>query len=94
MQLTKNIITRWTALLVDSDYVHFIEGNNNKRKEVYEKFKKLKPKQQVITYHEGQYVAATISSINHSDMVTDPIVMVTNGEYSWRVDGDRYAVPV
>lgn len=96
MKLTKNIISRETALLIDPEYVAFIEGNHDKWGVVNAKFEKLKRRQPVITYHDGQYVAATITSINYNDFraIDGPVVRLTNGEYSWRVDGDRYAVPV
>ena len=96
MKLTKNVISRETALLIDPEYVAFVEGDFDKFESVYQKFQQLKRRQQVITFHEGQYIAATITSINHNDFraVDGPIVRLTNGEYSWRVDGSKYAAPV
>ena len=39
------------------------------------------------------FLRVRISSVNANDYraVDGPVVRVTNGEYSWRVDGDKYA---
>lgn len=96
MKLTKNAISRTTALLISPAYVAFIEGNHDKWEAVNADFEKLKRNQHVITFHDGQYYACTITSIKHDDMraVDGPVVRLTNGEFSWRVDGDRYCAPV
>jgi len=96
VQLTKNLISRETALLIDPIYVAYVEGDFSKFEAVMSRFEQLKVRQQVITYHNGKYVACTISSINHNDIraVDGPVVRLTNGEYSWRVDGNGYAAPV
>lgn len=96
MKLTKNLITREQALAISADYVAYVEGDFDKWDAVNTAFEKLKRNQSVITYVDGQFVRAKVTSINHNDFraVDGPIVRVSNGEYSWRVDGDRYAFPL
>lgn len=98
MVLTKGIITREEALRISPDYVAFVEGDFDKFDEVYANFSKAQKGSPAITAHGryGEvpvYVRVNVSSINHDDprAVDGPIVRVSNGEYSWRVDGDRYA---
>lgn len=95
MKLTQGLITREQAVAISPDYVAFVEGDFDKFDAVNTAFEGLKRNQAVITYVDGQFVRAKVSSINHNDFraIDGPIVRVGNGEYSWRVDGDRYAFP-
>lgn len=65
-------------------------------KSVMSQFENLKRNQSVLVYNDGRYVICKVSSINHDDFraIDGPIVRVGNGEYTWRVDGDRYAYPI
>ena len=95
MKLTKGVISRAQAMKVSPDYVAFAEGDFDKFEAVSKQFSALKRGQKVITYVDGKYVTAKVSSINHSDFraIDGPVVRVSNGEYSWRVDGNGYACP-
>jgi hypothetical protein len=96
MKLTKGIITRDEALAISTDYVRFAEEHDFDAFDVVEEeFYKLKRGQTIITYLDGQFVKAKVSSINSNDFraIDGPIVRVSNGEYSWRVDGSGYAFP-
>ena len=94
--LTKNIISRDEALALVADYVAFVEGDFDKFDVVDAAFSQLRRGQQVISYFDGHFVKAKVTSVNHNDLraIDGPVVRVSNGEYSWRVDGDRYAFPV
>ena len=99
MELTKGVISREEALKLAPAYVDFIEDKsfNIKHDEIIiDPFSKLKKGQRVITYSDGQYVLCKVSSLNYDDWkaIDGPIVRVSNGEYSWRVDGNRYAYSV
>ena len=95
MKLTKNIISRKEAKKLAPDYVGFVDEFKN-ISEILEVFGKLKKGQTVLVYNDGRYVICKVSSINHDDFraIDGPIVRVGNGEYTWRVDGDRYAYPI
>jgi hypothetical protein len=77
------------------DYVAYVEGNYDKLfNSVMPKFEKLRVAQKVVTYSDGVYVIAKVASIREWHPEADgPMVRVSNGEYSWRVDGNRYAYP-
>lgn len=95
--ITKNIVERDDALTLSSDYVAAVEGNYDILfDKVLPEFEKLRKGQQVLTYIDGVFVKAKVSSINHNSplAIDGPIVRVSNGEYSWRVDGDKYAIPI
>lgn len=96
MKLTKNIITEEKAKTVSPEYVAFIKGDWKAFDVVLEAFEKLKRGQKVLTHSNGQFVEAKVTSINHNDYraIDGPIVRVGNEEYTWRVDGDNYAVPL
>ena len=96
MKLTKGLISRDEALKVSQDYVAFVEGNFDAFDKVDAAFTGLKQKQAVITYVDGQFVRANVTSINSNtyQAIDGPVVRVSNGEYSWRVDGSGYAFPV
>jgi hypothetical protein len=97
MKLTKGIISRDEAFALSPDYVKYIEGDwDSLFKKVLPLFEKLRQRQVVITFVEGVYVKCKVSSINYNtyQAVDGPVVRVGNGEYTWRVDGDRYAYPI
>jgi len=96
MRITKNIISREEAEAISSDYVSFVEGDFDAYDKVNEEFEKLKRGQTVITYDEGKFIKAKVSSIDQYSIraIDGPVVRVSNGEYSWRVDGNKYAYPI
>lgn len=97
MKLTKGVISREEALKISPDYVAWAEGNFDKYEIIWPIFEKLKVGQKVLTYERQtkQFVLAKVSSMRMPNWEADgPIVRVSNGEYSWRVDGDKYATKV
>jgi len=95
MNLTQGIISRDEARAISEDYVDFVEGDFDKWESIIGPFNGLRRGQAVVSYIDGKFVLAKVSSINHNDFraIDGPIVRVSNGEYSWRVDGDHYAYP-
>lgn len=95
MKLTKGIISRDEAIQISAEYVRFVEGNFDEFNAIIKAFEQLKRGQPVITYYDGQFIKAKVSSIRSDAIraVDDRLVRVSNGEYSWRVDGDKYAFP-
>lgn len=98
MTITQNIITREEALAVSRDYVAYAEGNYDLWSKVNAQFQAAKRGQPALTAHKQAdgsliFIRVQISSVNHDDIraVDGPVVRVSNGEYSWRVDGDKYA---
>ena len=97
---TKNVVSREDAMKMAPDYVAFAEGNSvfcdSEFDKVEEKFLKLRVGQKVITRHDDEYVIVKVSSVNRNDprAIDGPIVRVSDGEFSWRVDGCDYAYPV
>jgi len=98
MKFTKNIISRDEAFNLAPDYVNYIE---NKDFDILfdiimPSFEKMKRGHTGITFCDGVYLRIKISSLDSkSYMAVDgPVVRVSNGEYSWRVDGDGYAFPI
>ena len=97
MTITKGKISRKEALQLAPAYVAFIEDSDWNAYDAIERvFPKLRRGQSVITHIDGVYVKAKVSSVNHNDYraIDGPVVRVSNGEYSWRVDGDHYAWPI
>jgi len=94
--LTQGVISREDALKISPDYVRYAEGDFDLYEKIYAKFSKLKKGQRVLTFSDRKFVLAKVTSINSNDFraVDGPVVRVSNGEYSWRVDGDGYAYPV
>lgn len=101
-----NTITRDEALKLCPDYVAFAEGDFDKTEAVINPFMwnydkpdrhgnataAIKVGQNAITFTEGQFVRVKITSVKQAGHDADgPVVRVSNGEYSWRVDGDKYA---
>lgn len=97
MKLTKGIISREEALAISPDYVAYCEGDHDKWEVVNEQFEKARRGQKAITFHDdgkqAVFVRVAVSSVNSDDprAIDGPVVRVTNGEFSWRVDGDKYA---
>jgi hypothetical protein len=97
MKLTKNIITREQALAECPDYVAFVEGNWDSFRAVSKNFETAKRGANAISSIGDRnariYVRGKISSVDHDDIraVDGPVVRFTNGEFSWRVDGNGYA---
>ena len=94
MQLTKGIITRDEALKISADYVAWVEGDYSKS--LFDIFNGIKRGQKAITLIDGQFIEVKITSVNHNDIraIDGPIIRVGNGEYTWRVDGDKWAFPI
>jgi hypothetical protein len=98
MKITNGVINRDEAVRLAPDYVAWLE--NHKDNPLYwdkisAAFDKLKVGQKVVTFMGGIYVLAKVSSSKMPHWEADgPVVRVSNGEYSWRVDGDRYAYPL
>lgn len=100
MKLTKGIISRDEALKISKDYVVFVERNQpdfdafNKMEKT---FRKLKRGDAAITYNSEskQFVKVKVTSLTNDWRAEDgPVVRVSNGEFSWRVDGSGYAAPL
>jgi hypothetical protein len=99
MKLNKtNIVSRDEAKAKFPDYVTYVEGEyfGKAADAVLEAFGKLKRGQAVLTYCDGKYIKAKVTSINHNSIqaIDGPVVRVSDGNTSWRVDGNRYAVPL
>jgi len=65
---------------------------------VWNKFNNLKRGQLVLTKGRANkgYIVAKVTSVKFDSWVEpeQPILRVTDGEYSWRVDGDAFAYPL
>jgi hypothetical protein len=100
MKITKNIISREEAQKLCPEYVSFVDGNWDSFDIVSEKFETLRKGQKCVSVvKDGEnitFVMVKVTSINHDDYrgVDGPVVRVSNGEYSWRCDGDGYSWPI
>jgi len=97
MAITKNIVSKEEAKKLAPDYVKFVLNNDDKvMDKILHEFNKLKKGQTVLTYTDGVFVRAKVSSINSDCLEAQdgPVIRVSNGEFSWRVDGDKYAFPL
>ena len=96
MKLKNGLISREKALSISSDYVNFVEGNIDFFEAVDNAFAKLKKGQKVITYYDGNFFEAKVTFVDNKSYqaVDGPVIRVSNGEYSWRVDGNKYAYPI
>jgi len=96
MSITKNIITRAEAKKLALVYVKFIDGDLDALDKVLVAFDGLKRGQKVLTYIDGKYVLAKVSSMNSNciQAIDGPVVRVSNDEGSWRVDGNKFAWPL
>ena len=95
LYLPKGRISRDEAFNLAPDYVKFVEGDFSFFRSVENEFVKLKKGQKVISYIDGNFVLCKVSVVSHGDIraMDGPFVRVSNGEYSWRVDGSGYAYP-
>ena len=98
MKITKGKIKKAAAQKISAAYVAFVEGDFDQYRKVITPFGKLKRGQKVITFVDGIFVEAKVTSIDRTSLAASMgdglIVRVSNGEYSWRVDGDKYAFPI
>lgn len=99
MNITKGIISRAEALAKAPAYVSFLENMMGPSFDtVMEAFEALRVGQSVVTFlrSEKKFVLAKVSSVkpNPHPEADGPIVRVSNGEYTWRVDGSGFAYPV
>ena len=99
-KLTKGVISRAEAVKLAPDYVKVSEQATGWGNILFDKimpvFEKLKRGQEALTFIDGVYVPVKVSSINSKtwQAIDGPVVRVSNGEMTWRVDGDRYAFPL
>ena len=93
MVLTQNFITDDEAKKLAPDYVKYAKGDFSFFDKIFAAFNKLKKGQNVVTFCGGMFVKAKISSIKPG-FEGEPVVRVSSGEWSWRVDGDGYAFPI
>jgi len=100
MKLTKGIITRDEAIQISPDYVAFVEGDFDKFNVVDKAFSTLSKGQEAISALMDDnlvtFVKVRVTSVNHHDprSIDGPIIRVSNGEYTWRCDGSKYAFPL
>lgn len=98
--VTKNIITRAEALKLAPAYVEFIEAtgmNCFDKLDAFEPaFRAMKRGHKAITFTNNKYVKVKVTSVNSNDFRAEdgPVVRVGNDEFTWRVDGDKYAYPI
>ncbi len=95
MKVTKNIIPTEDVERFAHDYFLYAAKLDFKALErIIPLFEKLKKNQIVVTFIDGVFVKAKITSMKNSWQSEDgPVVRVSNGEFSWRVDGNGYAYP-
>ena len=94
-ELTKGIVSREEAVRMAPLYVEYAEGNFDKWGAMFDKFSKLRVGSLAITFIDGKFVRVKVSSIRSLPYDADgPCVRVSNGEASWRVDGNKYAYPM
>ena len=96
-KFTKGVVTHHEAYKLAPVYVKFIEEKDYAalHAQILPAFGKLRVGQAVLTFAEGVYVKAKVTSIRQPNWDADgPVVRVGNGEYTWRVDGNRYAYPL
>ena len=99
MKITKNIISREAALKISPQYVAYAEGDHDQWDFVAIQFEKAKKGKRALTATRGDdnkmvFVTGKISSVGSMDdfrAVDGPVVRFGNDEYTWRVDGDKYA---
>lgn len=101
MNVSEHAITREEATAISPDYVAFVEncqpgseGYMEAWGRVFEKFNALKRGQDVITYHDGQFIKAKVSSVQVNPDGDGPKIRVSTDKFTWRVDGVAYAYPV
>lgn len=97
VNITKNVVSREDALRLCPDYVAFAEGDFSKFAGIWDAFDSVRKGASGITAVETGpkqfvFVRVTVTSVDHRDFraVDGPVVRVSNGEYTWRVDGSKY----
>lgn len=97
LRLTKGLITRGEAIKLSPDYVRYSETGEPFEK-MFESFNTLKRGDKVVTVESFlskplKFVLAKVSSVDRNSYQAEdgPVIRVTNGEFSWRVDGSGYA---
>lgn len=96
MILTKGLITRAEAWAISPEYVALAADRDwDNLLGVMDAMAKLKRGQEAITYFDGQFVRVKVTKVDHTSFqaIDGPLVRVSNGEFSWRVDGDGNAFP-
>ena len=99
-KITQGVVSREEAFKLAPDYVQYAEHKGEWFDLLFDKimpeFENLKRGQKVLTCINGLYVICKVSNIksNCYEAVDGPVVRVSNGEYSWRVDGSGYAYPI
>jgi hypothetical protein len=100
LKFTKNVITREEALAICPAYVTFVDhkANCDACGAVLDNFQNPRKGQEAFTAYTGPdnitiFMRVTVTSVNHEapGAIDGPIVRVSNGEYTWRVDGNDYA---
>ena len=91
----RGIICREEALAEVPEYVKFVEDITDSvaLQEVLQNFETLKRGQEVITWFRENFMRVRVSEVRVGGL-DGAVVRVSNGESSWRVDGNRYAFPV
>ena len=95
--ISKGVIGRDEAEQISPEYVRFAADRDwDAAGAVLEAFAGLRRGQDVLTYTDGKFVRARVTSVNQNDprAVDGPIVRVGNGECTWRVDGSNFAFPI
>lgn len=96
MKLTQGKISREQALAISKEYVEFVEDFKH-IDSILETFSKLKRGQRCIAFVRGEgFFEVKVTSLKWTFRSQDgyPETRVSNGEYSWRCDGDGYAYPI
>jgi len=94
--VSEGVIGRDEAERISPEYVRFAADRDwGATDAVLAAFAGLRRGQRVITYIDGKFVRARVTSVKRDDprAVDGPIVRVGNGEFTWRVDGNGYAAP-
>jgi hypothetical protein len=96
MKLTKGLMTEAEALKLAPEYVAYAKGDFSHFGKIDAAMQKLKKNQEVLTYSDGVFVRAKVASVDRTcfQAVDGPVIRVSNGEYSWRVDGSHDAFPI
>jgi hypothetical protein len=93
MNVSDCAISREEALQISPDYVALCEGDFSAYGKIIDKFNALKRGQKVITYHDGQFINAQVSSVQSNPDGDGPKIRVATKKFTWRVDGSKYAFP-
>lgn len=94
MRLRAGVVSRKEAMGISPLYVAYAEGDFDKWEAVNSEFEKLKAGSRALTFVDGKFFMVRVTSVINHPGLDGPVVRVSNVEYSWRVDGDKYAYPV